>query len=133
MFFLLLSYCWQSKHASVCFELYTHAWKERRLSFHESGIGGTELLKVGQMLQSNTNMDTLFIYSRSDNDMEHIMFETVSSFIDRIVVPDSLSHLRILFIHSCHMEHLKCDMNIQNDVNRFALIRGLPLRITLLM
>ena len=91
----------------------------RVLDISASGIGDTELLQVGLILQSNTNLKMLYIYSRSDDDKEPISFETVSRFIQRIVALSSQSHLKYLFIHDCHMEHLRYDMNVQNGVNTF--------------
>ena len=101
------------------------------LELTKSGIGDKELLEVGLILQSNTNMMVLEITSHAayTETMDSIKFETVSRFIEMIVAPDSQSCLKQLVIADCYLESLKCD-KIQNTLKRFTSRRGFPLEIT---
>ena len=102
-----------------------------KLAVHLSGIGDRELLEIGLILQSNTNLKQLSISSRTffGPAMDSIKPETVSRFIEMIIAPHSRSQLCSLMLADCYKETLKCD-RIQTGLRRFASQRGYPLDVT---
>ena len=75
------------------------------LDITATGNGDKELLKVGLILQSNTNMRELSITSSPifADAMDSIRIETVSRFIEIIISPDSQSCLEQLLIADCYI------------------------------
>ena len=102
----------------------------KELDISLSGIGCIELIQVGLILQSNTNLKTLFISSNTflKESMDDISHEVLCRFIELIVAPSSRSRLELLCTAACYAETIKCD-RIQSALNRFGLRRGYPLEV----
>ena len=106
----------------------------KRLELADTRLTNKTIIKVGEILQSNTCLKCLTVSFHWDELFQSLIEsmltpEAVCKFITLIASPTSRSELSLLYIPDCYMEAIDRNEEVQIALTTFALRRWYPLKI----